>query len=117
MVAEAEEFADEDKKVKDKVDAKNALESYVYNLKNQLEDEEKGLGSKIEADDKESVLEAVNSALEWLESNNDAEAEDFKEKLKETEGIVNPIISAVYQKSGGAPPSGGDDEGFSGDEL
>ncbi len=39
MVQEAEEYADEDKKVKDKVDARNGLEGYLYNLKNQLEDE------------------------------------------------------------------------------
>merc|ERR1712166_1584836 len=43
MVKEAEEFADEDKKVKDRIDSRNGLESYVYNLKNQLDDEEKGM--------------------------------------------------------------------------
>jgi endoplasmic reticulum chaperone BiP len=69
MVREAEEFAEEDKKVKDKVDARNGLEGYCYNLKNQLEDEEKGLGGKLEAEDKETLTEAVNNALEWLESN------------------------------------------------
>jgi endoplasmic reticulum chaperone BiP len=74
MVREAEEFAEEDKKVKDKVDARNGLEGYCYNLKNQLEDEEKGLGGKLEAEDKETLTEAVNNALEWLESNQEADA-------------------------------------------
>merc|ERR1739844_134963 len=41
MVREAEEFAEQDKKVKERIDAKNGLESYLYNLKNQLEDDEK----------------------------------------------------------------------------
>merc|ERR1711948_57786 len=40
MVREAEEFADEDAKVKEKVDKRNALEGYAYNLRNTLNDEE-----------------------------------------------------------------------------
>ena len=45
MVQEAEEFAEEDKKVKDRIDGRNGLEGYLYNLKNTLEDVEKGLVS------------------------------------------------------------------------
>jgi len=116
MVKEAEEFADEDQAVKGKVDARNSLEGYVYNIKNQLDDEEKGLGSKVEAEDKEKLLDAVNAALEWMEGNQEADAEEYKAKLKEVEAVANPIISGVYQKSGGAPP-GGEDEEFHGDEL
>merc|ERR1712032_1080250 len=52
MVKEAEEFAEEDKKVKERIDARNGLESYLYNLKNTLNDEEKGLSDKISAEDK-----------------------------------------------------------------
>merc|ERR1712222_182188 len=47
MVREAEEFADEDAKVKEKVDKRNALEGYAYNLRNTLNDEEKGIADKI----------------------------------------------------------------------
>merc|ERR1712129_26321 len=47
MVREAEEYADDDKKVKERIDAKNGLESYLYNLKNTLNDEEKGISEKI----------------------------------------------------------------------
>ena len=112
MVKEAEEFADEDKKQKDKVDGRNGLEGYCYNLKNQLEDEEKGIGSKLGDEDKEALTEAVNAALEWLESNQDAEPEEFKEKLKEVEKIANPIMSKVYQ---GGAPGGGAPEGEEGD--
>ena len=111
MVKEAEEFADDDKKQKDKVDARNGLEGYCYNLKNQLEDEEKGIANKLGDEDKDTLTEAVNAALEWLESNQDAEAEEFKDKLKEVEKVANPIMSKVYQGSGGAPPPGGEAEG------
>jgi heat shock protein 5 len=42
MVKEAERYAEEDRKVKERIDARNGLESYLYNLKNTLEDDEKG---------------------------------------------------------------------------
>lgn len=105
MVREAEEFADEDKKVKDRIDARNGLESYCYNLKNQLDDE-KALGGKISAEDKEKVETAVQEALDWLDENQEADAEEFKDKQKEVEQVANPIIQAVYAQSGGAPPTG-----------
>merc|ERR1719238_1391745 len=59
MVREAEEFADEDKAVKERVDARNSCEGFLYNLRNQLDDEEKGLGDKISEEDREKLDEAV----------------------------------------------------------
>jgi endoplasmic reticulum chaperone BiP len=109
----------EDKKVKDRIDSRNSLESYCYNLKNSLEDSEKGLADKMGADDKEAVEKAVQDALDWIDENQEAEAEDFKAKLKELEKVVNPIMQKVYQASGGAPGGapGGDDEDFGHDDL
>ncbi|KAM7262892.1 hypothetical protein ACFE04_002878 [Oxalis oulophora] len=109
MVREAEEFADEDKKVKERIDARNSLETYVYNMKNQVSDKDK-LADKLEADEKEKVETAVKEALEWLDDNQTAEKEDYDEKLKEVEAVCNPIISAVYQRSGGAPGGGASTE-------
>jgi len=108
MVREAEEFADEDKAVKDRVDAKNAFEGYAYNMRNTIEDEDK-LANKISAEDKETISEAVKEALEWIEEHSEAEAEDIKAKQKDLETICNPIISAVYEQSGGGA-GGGDEE-------
>jgi len=119
MVREAEEFAEEDKKAKDRVDARNALEGYAYNLRNQLDDE-KGVGAKLEADDKDTIKKEVDEVLEWLEENQSAEADDFKEKQKAMEKVVNPIMAKVYAAGGGAPgggaPTGGDDD-FGHEEL
>merc|ERR1712164_184231 len=106
MVQEAEEFQEEDKKVRDKIEARNALENYVYSMKNTLGDSEKGVADKIGDDDKETIEKALEDANEWLDDNQDAEKEDFDEKLKEVQGVCSPIISKVYQESGGAP--GGD---------
>lgn len=103
MVKEAEEFAEEDKKVKERVDARNSLETYVYNMKNTINDKDK-LGEKIGEEDKETIESAVKEALEWLDDNQSAEKEEFEDKLKELEGICNPIVSKLYQESGG--PSG-----------
>merc|ERR1719240_511191 len=95
MVQEAEEFQEEDKKVRDKIEARNQLENYVYSMKNQLSDSEKGVADKISEDDKETIEKALEDANEWLD-----------EKLKEVQDICNPIISKVYQESGGAPGGG-----------
>ena len=113
MVREAEEFAEDDKKVKEKIDARNSLETYVYNMKNQVNDKDK-LADKLEADEKEKIETAVKEALEWLDDNQSAEKEDYEEKLKEVEAVCNPIITSVYQRSGAA--DGGDDDD-SNDEL
>merc|ERR1711981_479497 len=67
MVREAEEFADEDKRVKDRIDARNGLESYVYNLKNTLDDDEKGIADKLSESDRDELDNTVNEALDWLD--------------------------------------------------
>jgi molecular chaperone DnaK (HSP70) len=64
MIKDAEKFADDDKKIKEKVEAKNELESYAYSLKNQLSDKEK-LGGKITDDDKTTIETAVEEAIKW----------------------------------------------------
>merc|ERR1711916_118298 len=73
MVREAEEFAEEDKKVKERIDARNGLESFLYNLKNTLEDDEKGLADKVSAEDKQELTDAIDEVLDWLEENPEAE--------------------------------------------
>lgn len=116
MIKDAETFAEEDKKMKDRVDSKNELESLAYSLKNQLKDEEK-LGGKLAEDDKKKITEAVDSAIEWLDANPEADTEEYKSKKEELEGVVNPIVSKLYQQSGGqqggaggAPPPEEKDE-------
>merc|ERR1712083_1178858 len=113
MVQEAEEFQEEDKKVRDKIESRNQLENYVYSMKNTLSDSEKGVADKIGDEDKETIEKALEEANEWLDDNQDAEKEDFEEKLKDVQDVCSPIISKVYRESGGAPGGGGD---FGGDD-
>ena len=118
MVEEAEEFAEEDRKIKERVDARNSLETYAYNMKNTISDSDK-LADKLEEDDKSSIEEAIKDVLEWLDDNQDAEKEEYEEKLKEVEGVCNPIVSKVYQQGGDddADSYGDDDDDDDHDEL
>ena len=113
MVREAEEFAEEDRRVRERVDARNRLENYVYRMRSAVRDG--GMAGKIGDDDKERMEAALTEALEWLEDNDGggrtAEKEDYEEKLKEVEQVCGPIIKQVYEKSGGGASTGaGDDD-------
>jgi len=111
MVKAAEEFAEQDKAAKEVIDAKNALEGFAYNMRNQIEDKEK-LGGKISDEDKATIEEAVKEALEWLDDNASATKEDYQDKLKELEGITNPIVSKLYAAggAGGVPGDFGEED-------
>ncbi|KAK2910814.1 hypothetical protein Q8A67_002947 [Cirrhinus molitorella] len=103
MVKQAERFADEDKKLKERVDARNELENYAYSLKNQIEDKEK-LGDKLPSDDKEDIEKAIEEKIEWLESHQDADLKDFQAKKKELEEVLHSIVSKLYARAGRPPP-------------
>jgi len=107
MVKEAEDYAEEDKKIKERIDARNGLESYLYNLKNTLEDDEKGVADNISSEDKKELQDMIDEALDWMDSNPEADKEDYDEKMKEVEQIANPIMRNVYAGAGG----GGDEDG------
>jgi len=109
MLNAAEEFAEEDRIMRETVEAKNGLEGMAFGLKSQLEDEDK-LG-KLQDEDKEAIEDAVNDVLDWLSSNDDAEKEDFDEKKAELEEVVNPILQQYQQQYGGqGGEEGGDDD-------
>mmetsp|Transcript_1521 Transcript_1521/g.2889 ORF Transcript_1521/g.2889 Transcript_1521/m.2889 type:complete len:687 (-) Transcript_1521:839-2899(-) len=118
MVQEAEQYAEEDKKVKERIDARNGLESYLYNLKNTLEDDEKGVADNISAEDKKELQDMVDEVLDWMDENPEADKEDYDEKQKEVEQVANPIMRNFY--AGGAGGAGGDEDDmgdFGDDEL
>ena len=96
MINDAEKFADEDAKLKGRVEARNELESYAYSLKNQIADKEK-LGGKLSDDEKEKIEEILTEKIAWLEENQEADAEELKAQKKEMEDIIQPIIAKLYQ--------------------
>merc|ERR1712228_899317 len=112
MVREAEEHAEEDKKVKDRIDARNGLESYLYNLKNTLNDEEKGVADKMSPQDKKELEDIIDEALDWMDENPESDKEDYDEKRKEVEQVANPLMRDIYSGGEGEEDMGdfGDDE-------
>ncbi|KAL3843943.1 hypothetical protein ACJIZ3_001346 [Penstemon smallii] len=94
-VEEAEEFAEEDRKIKERIEARNKLETYVFSMKSSMRDNEK----LKETEDKETVENALKDAIEWLDDNQNAEKEELDERLKELEAVFNPIINKAYQKT------------------
>lgn len=109
MIADAEKFSEEDKLLKEKIDARNSLDSYLHSMRNTIEDKEK-LANKIEDEDKETIREALKEHQEWLQSNQDADKEDYEEHLKDLQAVCDPIISKVYQAHGGPSSQQGEEE-------
>jgi len=101
MVSDAEKFKAEDDKQKDRISAKNGLESYCFNMKTTLDDDK--VKDKISEDDKKAINDKCDEAIKWLDANQLAEVEEFNEKQKEVEGVCNPIITKLYADAGGAP--------------
>ena len=95
MIDEAEQFAEDDKIVKEHTEAKNELEQYAFSLKRQVDE------LKIQDDDKESIINIVEEKLEWLNDNQEASTEEFKEAKKAIEEVAQPIIAKMYQQGQG----------------
>lgn len=109
MVKESEKYAEEDKAIKAKIDAKNQLENYIYQMKNSIEDKQK-LAEKISSDDKGTIKDALTDASDWLNANQDADKDELEDKLKELQSVCDPIIAKVYNSGGGQQQAGNDEE-------
>jgi len=115
MVNEAAKFEDEDKAIKEKIDARNALEGYTYQVKNQLEDTK--VAEKFSEDDKKILEEAIKDVQSWLDTNPSAETEEYNTKKKELEEKVKPVMAKLYGSSGQAPDGSESGDIPSHDEL
>jgi len=100
MVNDAEKYKEEDDKQKERITAKNGLESYSFNMKSTVEDE--NLKDKIDESDKKVILDKCSEVISWLDANQLAEKDEYDHKQKELEAVCNPIITKLYQ-AGGAP--------------
>jgi endoplasmic reticulum chaperone BiP len=113
MVEEAENYAEEDRLVKERMDARNGLESYLYNLKNTLE----GDSGTISADDKKELFDVVDETLDWLETTPEAVKEDLDAKQKAVEQVANPLMRQFYGNGGGKQGDEFEDESFYDSDL
>jgi L1 cell adhesion molecule like protein len=104
MVSDAEKYKKEDETQRDRISAKNSLESYCFNMKTSINDDK--IGAKISADDKAKITQTIEGALKWMETNQLAEKEEFEHKLKEVEKTCSPIMTKLYGGDAGAGPGG-----------
>jgi len=104
MVSEAEFYSEQDKVEKEKIEARNGLEGYLYNLKNSLVEK---TPNKISSGDKEIFSSIVDGALQWLEDNPNAEKFQCEDKQKEVESTLNPILKKAYSTGANTNPNPG----------
>jgi len=118
MVSDAEKFKAEDDQQKERISAKNGLESYCFNMKSTIEDDK--FKDKISESDRKTISDKCQETISWLDQNQTAEIDEYKHRQKEIEGICNPIVSKLYQQ-GQAPqngmPSGQNNSGPSVEEV
>jgi len=98
MVKEAEQFKDEDEKIKKKIDSKNQLESFTYSVKNSLDEE--NIKSKISDTDRTTLLDKISETEKFIENNPDASVEAYEEKKTALESVSQSIFGKLYQEAG-----------------
>jgi L1 cell adhesion molecule like protein len=101
LVKEAEKFKDEDNKVKERIEAKNTLEQYCYQVRQTINDAK--LKDKFSEDEKKQIEAKVDEVLKFVNDNPAASKEEYDAKVKEIEAVFNPIMQKIYQQAGGAP--------------
>ncbi len=103
MVQEAEKYAAADKEVMERVEARNAAEAYLYNARNTLREDK--VKDKLGEEDIDAAEKKIAEGLAWLDENRETSPEEVKEKQKEWEDAIRPILMKLYEGMG-AP--GGD---------
>jgi L1 cell adhesion molecule like protein len=104
MVSDAEKYKKQDEEAASRILAKNAVESYAYNLRNSINDEK--LKDKLEAADKDKLEAAIKECIDWLDANHEAEKSEYESKQKELEAVANPIMMKLYGGAAGGMPGG-----------
>ena len=105
LLRESERMKEQDEVVKKRVESKNGLDQYIYQIKSSIDEEQ--IKAKIGADERKQLEDACNSAEQWMQGNAQAAAAEFDAKKKELEELFNPIIGKVYGSMGGQPGAGG----------
>ena len=111
MVADAEKFAEEDKKRRETVELKNQADSLVYTSEKTLKD----LGDKVSADVKAKVEAGVERLKKSLESD-DIDADEVKSGMEQLQQAIYEVSSGLYGQEGqqagaGAPGGEAEDDG------
>jgi endoplasmic reticulum chaperone BiP len=100
-------YAEEDRVLKLRIESRNGLESYLYSLKNSLEDD--SVSDKVAPEDKKEVMDLVEELLDWMDENPEASAEEHNDRKLAVEQVANPLMRQIYE---GRDSGTGEDDGF-----
>jgi len=103
MVADADKYKAEDEAQKTRIESKNGLESYAFNMKTTLDDDK--VKDKISEEERKTLVSKCEEVIRWIDANQAAEKDEYDDKKKELEEVCNPVISKMYQGAGGADSS------------
>tara|TARA_B110000285_G_scaffold226504_1_gene286383 strand:+ start:795 stop:2747 length:1953 start_codon:yes stop_codon:yes gene_type:complete len=106
LINEAEKYKAEDDANRARVEAKNALENYIFQVKTFVNDEK--IADKISSEDKTTITDACAETSQWLDANVSQEKEAFEDRQKQLENIAMPIMQKMSEASGGGASGGGD---------
>jgi len=115
MVNDAEKYKDEDNQQKERIQAKNNLESYAFNLKSSLEND--NVKEKISESDRTKVCDKCKEVLDWLDNNQTAEKDEFEYQQKELESVAAPVMKNLYASGESANQSAGFTDGPTVEEV
>ena len=93
MLAEAERYREQDQEQREKIEARNQIENYVFSVKAAVQDS----GSKLTDSDKDSILKLCEDTIRWLDNNTLAEKDEYKHKLEEIQRQCSPIMMKIHQ--------------------
>jgi L1 cell adhesion molecule like protein len=115
LVAEAERFKADDESNKARVEAKNGLENYLYQVKASVSGDASGAGGGLTDSDRKEVEGVADEALTWLDAHGTtASKEELDSKQKEVEAAVRPVLARASGAGAGAK-HGGVPGGFGGE--
>ena len=100
-VKDAEKYADEDKKRKESVEAKNSAEQLIFTIEKFVKDN----ADKVDEADKKSIEDAVKDAREKLEKTDDVQ--EIQKIVEELSKVSDPVFSKLYQQGAGQPGAEG----------
>jgi len=103
MVNDAEKFKDEDEQQRDRISAKNSLESYIFNMKSSLDQDQ--VKAKLSSDELSKAKQELEDGIKWLDANQLAEKDEFAHKQKEIESSLKGLIEKMYSGAGGPASS------------
>lgn len=96
MLDEAEKYKADDERQRERVAAKNKLETYVYGVKQAIE----GAGLKLAEGEKTKIRRLCEETIRWIEENSGADIGEFTNKFNMFSKVCAPLMSKLH---GGRP--------------